>query len=84
MDIYVVRTPHPTQSPSISNEQCYQFFAFHESKIHTIHTLGNLQSARIGDAQDGYDNGIVNAINLLAKAKGIELDMTVNVAVALF
>jgi hypothetical protein len=41
-------------------------------------------SAKIGDAQDGYDNGIVNAINPLAKAKGIELNMKVNVAVALF
>jgi hypothetical protein len=41
-------------------------------------------SARIGDAQDGYDNGIVNAINPLSKVKGIELNMTVNVAVALF
>ena len=34
-------------------------------------------SARIGDAQDGYDHGIVSGVNQLAREKGIELNMTV-------
>ena len=37
-------------------------------------------SARIGDAQDGYDNGVVSAMNELAQLKGIELNMPVKVA----
>lgn len=41
-------------------------------------------SARIGDAQDGYENGIVSGINPLAKASGIELTMHVKKAVELF
>ena len=48
--------------------------------------LGMLQahiSARIGDAQDGHDNGIVSGVNALAKARGIELNMPVNQAVKL-
>jgi len=40
-------------------------------------------SARIGDAQDGHDNGIVSGVNALAKARGIELNMPVNQAVKL-
>lgn len=38
-------------------------------------------SARIGDAQDAYDNGIVSGVNELAKAKGIELNMKVTKAI---
>lgn len=38
-------------------------------------------SARIGDAQDGYDNGRVSGLNALALSKGIEMDMPVNQAV---
>jgi hypothetical protein len=37
-------------------------------------------SARIGDAQDGYDHGIVSGLNQLARNKGIELNMTVKEA----
>ena len=37
-------------------------------------------SARIGDAQDGHDNGIVCAMNELAQQKGFELNMPVKVA----
>ncbi|ALK92007.1 hypothetical protein [Limnohabitans sp. 103DPR2] len=37
-------------------------------------------SARIGDAQDGYDNGVVSAMNELAQLKGVELNMPVKVA----
>jgi hypothetical protein len=40
-------------------------------------------SARIGDAQDGYDNGLVSGVNELAKALGIELDIPVYEAVKL-
>jgi hypothetical protein len=40
-------------------------------------------SARIGDAQDGYDNGLVSGVNALAKALGIELKMLVYDAVNL-
>ena len=40
-------------------------------------------SARIGEAQDGYDNGLVSGINELAKALGIELNMPVDEAVKL-
>lgn len=40
-------------------------------------------SARIGDSQDGLDNGIVSGINGMAREKGIELNMTVKVAVNL-
>jgi hypothetical protein len=38
-------------------------------------------SARIGDAQDGYDHGIVSGVNQLARLKGIELNMTVKESV---
>jgi hypothetical protein len=38
-------------------------------------------SARIGDAQDGYDNGRVSGLNALASSKGIEMDMSVKQAV---
>lgn len=34
-------------------------------------------SARIGDAQDGLDNGMVSDANDLAKQAGIQIDMTV-------
>ena len=40
-------------------------------------------SARIGDAQDGYDNGLVSGFNALAKALGIEMNMTVHQAAQL-
>ena len=40
-------------------------------------------SARIGEAQDGYDNGLVSGVNELAKALGIELNMPVDEAVKL-
>jgi hypothetical protein len=38
-------------------------------------------SARIGDAQDGYDYGVVSGVNQLARQKGIELNMTVKESV---
>jgi hypothetical protein len=38
-------------------------------------------SARIGDAQDGYDHGVVSGVNQLARLKGIELNMTVKESV---
>jgi hypothetical protein len=38
-------------------------------------------SARIGDAQDGYDHGIVSGVNQLARKNGIELNMTVKESV---
>jgi hypothetical protein len=41
-------------------------------------------SARIGDANDGFENGIVSAHNPLANARGIVLNMLVKQAVALF
>jgi hypothetical protein len=41
-------------------------------------------SARIGDAKDGFENGIVSAHNPLANARGIVLNMLVKQAVALF
>ena len=40
-------------------------------------------SARIGNAQDGYDNGLVSGVNALAKDRGVELNMSVNEAVKL-
>lgn len=40
-------------------------------------------SARIGDAQDGYENGLVSGMNALAKARGIEMHMTVHQAAKL-
>ena len=40
-------------------------------------------TARIGDAQDGYDNGVVSGVNELAKVLGIELNMPVYEAVKL-
>ena len=40
-------------------------------------------SAKIGDALDGYDNGIVSGLNPLAKALGIGISMPVKVAVNL-
>ena len=41
-------------------------------------------SARIGDAQDGYDNGVVSGANALAKAMGLNIGMRINEAVKLF
>ena len=41
-------------------------------------------SARIGDAQDGYDNGVVSGMNSLAKAMGLNIGMRINEAVKLF
>ena len=38
-------------------------------------------SARIGDAQDGYDHGVVSGVNQLARLKGIELNMMVKESV---
>jgi hypothetical protein len=40
-------------------------------------------SARIGEAQDGYDNGRVSGVNELAKSLGIELNMPVDEVVKL-
>lgn len=41
-------------------------------------------SARIGDAQDGYNNGVVSGANSLAKAMGLNIGMRINEAVKLF
>jgi hypothetical protein len=38
-------------------------------------------SARIGEAQDGLDNGVVNGLNALALALGLQLGMRVSDAV---
>jgi hypothetical protein len=38
-------------------------------------------SARIGEAQDGLDNGVVNGLNALALAQGLQLGMRVSDAV---
>ena len=43
----------------------------------------SLLSARIGEAQDGYDNGRVSGVNELAKSLGIELNMPVDEVVKL-
>jgi hypothetical protein len=40
-------------------------------------------SARIGDAQDGYEQGIVSGLNQLSRDKGIELNMAVKESVKL-
>ena len=40
-------------------------------------------SARIGEAKDGYENGVVSAANALANGLGIEIGMTVRHACAL-
>jgi hypothetical protein len=40
-------------------------------------------SARIGDAQDGYEQGIVSGLNQLSRYKGIELNMAVKESVKL-
>ena len=40
-------------------------------------------TARIGDAKDGLDNGIVSGVNALAKDQGFELNMSVNEVVKL-
>jgi hypothetical protein len=40
-------------------------------------------SARIGEAQDGLDNGVVNGLNALALAQGLQLGMHVFDAVRL-
>jgi len=40
-------------------------------------------SARIGDAQDGYDNGVVSGVNQLGKSLGIQLNMSVKQSVNL-
>jgi hypothetical protein len=40
-------------------------------------------SASIGDARDGYEQGIVSGLNQLARDKGIELNMTVKESVKL-
>lgn len=41
-------------------------------------------SARIGDARDGYDNGVVSALNPIALALGIDIGMPIQLAVELF
>jgi hypothetical protein len=41
-------------------------------------------SARIGDARDGYDNGVVSALNPMALALGIDIGMPIQLAVELF
>ena len=38
-------------------------------------------SARIGDAQDGYDSGLVSAVNPLAQAFEIDIGMPLKLAV---
>jgi len=40
-------------------------------------------SARIGDAQDGYDHGIVSGVNQLAKSLGTDISMPVKLAASL-
>jgi hypothetical protein len=40
-------------------------------------------SAKIGDAEDGYENGVVSGANALAHALGIELNMPVKLAAKL-
>jgi hypothetical protein len=40
-------------------------------------------SARIGDAQDGYDHGIVNGVNQLANSLGIDISLPVKLAASL-
>ena len=37
-------------------------------------------SARIGDAQDGYENGIISAVNAMAFSSGLRIGMTVQQA----
>jgi nucleotidyltransferase/DNA polymerase involved in DNA repair len=39
--------------------------------------------AKIGNAPDGYDNGLLSSVNALAKDQGVELNMSVNEAVKL-
>ena len=41
-------------------------------------------SARIGDARDGYDCGVLTHLNDRARAAGLAVGMTVRAAVALF
>jgi hypothetical protein len=41
-------------------------------------------SARIGDAQDGYDNGVVSGMNSLANQMGLQIGMRIKEAVKLF
>jgi hypothetical protein len=38
-------------------------------------------SARIGEAQDGLDNGVVNGLNAQALAQGLHLGMRISDAV---
>ena len=38
-------------------------------------------SARIGDAQDGYDHGVVSGVNQLARERGIEVNLILKEAV---
>jgi hypothetical protein len=40
-------------------------------------------SARIGDAQDGYENGFISGFNPLAKVLGIQLNISVKNALKL-
>ena len=40
-------------------------------------------SARIGEAEDGLENGIITGVNLLARALGIQINMAVKEAVEL-
>jgi hypothetical protein len=55
--------------------------------LHELQAVGVLAilyahtSARIGEAQDGLDNGVVNGLNALALAHGLQLDMRVSDAV---
>jgi hypothetical protein len=41
-------------------------------------------SARIGDARDGYDNGVVSSLNPMALTLGIDIGMPIQLAVELF
>jgi hypothetical protein len=55
--------------------------------LHELQAVGVLAilyahtSARIGEAQDGLDNGVVNGLNALALAQGLQLGMRVSDAV---
>jgi hypothetical protein len=40
-------------------------------------------SARIGDAQDGYDYGVVSGVNQLANSLGIDISLPVKLAASL-
>lgn len=53
-------------------------------ELQTVGVLALLYShtsARIGEAQDGLDNGVVNGLNALAMAHGLQLGMRISEAV---